>query len=253
MTEKELHAIIQSLIYLGLNPGQELNLDDSGAMICASTLPFTNRAYIAHADTKTLNTLNAYFGNTPHTLWAVANNQELKQFILDSHKYLYATQFPVMIADVTSITCDDLPKGVFIKQAVSDEEVAVWINLVSQIYGSDKNEFTKFITYLRNCPASSDILLFTVFVNDVPAATSMLINHPKAAELHWVGTIPEFRGKGLGKLVSAYPYHDKGRLRSSTAALFASPMGKSLYEKIGFRVVALVDVYKMNPSPMNNI
>jgi len=54
-----------------------------------------------------------------------------------------------------------------------------------------------------------------------------------------LGTIPAYRKRGLGFAVSRHALVEAKKNGYKTALLFASVMGKPLYEKIGFREYAL--------------
>jgi ribosomal protein S18 acetylase RimI-like enzyme len=54
----------------------------------------------------------------------------------------------------------------------------------------------------------------------------------------WVGTLPAFRRRGLGELVTRAATNAAFDLGADIVALEASPMGLPLYEKMGFEIVA---------------
>jgi GNAT superfamily N-acetyltransferase len=85
---------------------------------------------------------------------------------------------------------------------------------------------------------------FVAYLNGVPSAASFLILHGDVATLHRVGTVPEARGRGLGKVVSSYPLQGLKQDGVKLVALLATDEGRAVYEKIGFKSLEQLDLYK---------
>ena len=71
-------------------------------------------------------------------------------------------------------------------------------------------------------------------VDDTPAAASSLWCAAGVAGLYNVGTLPAFRGRGLGRAVSLAAMADGRDLGYRVGVLQASAMGEPVYAKIGF-------------------
>jgi ribosomal protein S18 acetylase RimI-like enzyme len=59
----------------------------------------------------------------------------------------------------------------------------------------------------------------------------------------WVGTLPPFRRRGLGELVTRAATNAAFELGADIVALEASPMGLALYEKMGYETVGIDRVW----------
>jgi GNAT superfamily N-acetyltransferase len=70
-----------------------------------------------------------------------------------------------------------------------------------------------------------------------PIATAMVYESHGVAGVQWVGTVPSARALGLGTLVTTYVTNlafDRG---ASSVNLQASPMGESVYLRLGFETI----------------
>jgi ribosomal protein S18 acetylase RimI-like enzyme len=67
-----------------------------------------------------------------------------------------------------------------------------------------------------------------------PVATNMLFNGGGVASVYAVGTVPAFRGKGIGGAITLRPLLDAREMGYRHAVLFSTEMGVGAYERIGF-------------------
>jgi ribosomal protein S18 acetylase RimI-like enzyme len=78
---------------------------------------------------------------------------------------------------------------------------------------------------------------FLAYLDGEPAGIAMTIVSHGVAGIYWVGTTDEARGRGLGWTMTATAVNAGFDLGAEVASLQASPMGKSLYRKMGFETV----------------
>jgi GNAT superfamily N-acetyltransferase len=70
-----------------------------------------------------------------------------------------------------------------------------------------------------------------------PIATALVYESDGVAGIQWVGTVPSARTRGLGSLVTTYVTNlafDRG---ASSVNLQASPMGESVYLRLGYETI----------------
>ena len=85
--------------------------------------------------------------------------------------------------------------------------------------------------------------------DDRPLATAMVYESDGVASLQWVGTVPAARGTGLGALVTVMVTNlafDRG---ASSCSLQASPMGASVYQRLGYETMYHYEEYVRWPKP----
>jgi GNAT superfamily N-acetyltransferase len=85
----------------------------------------------------------------------------------------------------------------------------------------------------RDHPAVS---MFVGYADGRPASTSCLITTGPVAGVYWVSTLEDFRGCGFGAAISAHAIRVGQSLGCNMATLQASPMGRTVYERMGFEV-----------------
>ena len=87
---------------------------------------------------------------------------------------------------------------------------------------------------------------FLGYWKEIPVATGVFIVKDDNAFIHWIGALPEYRRKGIGGVITNEPLHFFKKNGVKNAFLFASNMGKPLYEKLGFTIIGQTDAYKTN-------
>ena len=71
----------------------------------------------------------------------------------------------------------------------------------------------------------------------------MAIYHDEVMGLHWVGTLPEFRGKGLATTICHVMLEDGKQAGYTQAILLGNPPAKSMYNRMGFKEYAMYQIY----------
>jgi predicted acetyltransferase len=74
-----------------------------------------------------------------------------------------------------------------------------------------------------------------------------IVSHGVAG-IYWVGSLEQARGKGLGRAVTAAATNAGFELGAEIASLQASPMGKPIYEAMGYETVFDYRLF-MSPAP----
>jgi GNAT superfamily N-acetyltransferase len=78
--------------------------------------------------------------------------------------------------------------------------------------------------------------MFLGYAGERPVSTSCLIRTGPVAGVYWVSTLEEFRGRGFGAAISAHALRVGRSYGCDMATLQASPMGRPVYERMGFEV-----------------
>lgn len=65
------------------------------------------------------------------------------------------------------------------------------------------------------------------------------------AGLHMIGTVPEGRGKGIGSKMTQFLLLKAKEKGVANVVLHASAMGKSIYEKLGFKAYGNLETFKV--------
>jgi ribosomal protein S18 acetylase RimI-like enzyme len=76
------------------------------------------------------------------------------------------------------------------------------------------------------------------YVDGQPVAASQLSMTGDVAGIYYVATLKEFRGRGFGEAMTWRAIQDGAKAGCDVAILQASDMGRPIYERMGFRLVA---------------
>jgi GNAT superfamily N-acetyltransferase len=79
-----------------------------------------------------------------------------------------------------------------------------------------------------------NVAAFVARVDGEPVSIAMTIVSHGVAGIYWVGSLEAARGKGLGRAVAAAATNAGFALGAEIASLQASPMGKPIYEAMGY-------------------
>lgn len=80
--------------------------------------------------------------------------------------------------------------------------------------------------------------VFLGSVDGEPAATSALLVTGDVAGVYWVATLAKFRRRGFGEAITWHAVREGVASGCRVATLQASDMGRPIYERMGFRLVA---------------
>ena len=90
---------------------------------------------------------------------------------------------------------------------------------------------------------SPDTAAFVVRERGEPASAAMTIVRDGVAWIGWVATLPNARGRGLGKLATSAATRGGFALGGRCASLEATKMGAPVYRKLGYREVLRYRTY----------
>jgi GNAT superfamily N-acetyltransferase len=93
---------------------------------------------------------------------------------------------------------------------------------------------------------AENVVAFIAYLDGEPVSIAMTIVNHGVAGVYWVGSLEQARGRGLGRAVTAAATNAGFALGAELASLQASPMGKPIYEAMGYET--LFD-YKLLMSP----
>ena len=90
---------------------------------------------------------------------------------------------------------------------------------------------------------NSNIALFVAFLEGRPVGSAMAYRSDRAGGIYAVGTVESARRRGVGSAVTWAAVEYIRQLGHNVAVLQSSPMGLSVYERMGFRTVVEYAVF----------
>ena len=195
-------------------------------------LPFFNGLVGAPSDSEVIDELLERFDDVP-VIWVVPPPGDITADL--ERRGFEVELLPGMTIDLAAMSPPVLPRGVEIR-AVDDEpallETATEVAFTTT--GCPPSAVPPMIDTLARTDDRARFTTFLATVDGVPAAASALVVSDEMAGIYNVGTLPEFRRRGLGALVSVAALV-AGKARGCTiGGLQASQQAESVYRAIGF-------------------
>jgi len=151
-----------------------------------------------------------------------------------------------MATDLKNFKNIDIEEGDLEITEINDKEgLEIWADTVSKGFGVPEEileEYKKTFINLevnRNKPYT----LYLATKDGVPVGTTVLYIDNGEAGLYWISTIPEARKQGIANTLINYVLKKAALEECHMAILQATPIGKPVYEKLGFREHCYFNIY----------
>jgi ribosomal protein S18 acetylase RimI-like enzyme len=141
------------------------------------------------------------------------------------------------------------PAGVELRRVCSHDDAAQYWQVAIESY-ADIGFPPEIFAFYENheCLWADGTAAFLAHVDGRPAGISMTIVSHGVAGIYWVGCAAEARGSGLGSTMTAAALDAGFAMGAASASLQASPMGESLYRRMGFETIYDYRLY-LCPAP----
>ena len=198
-----------------------------------------NRFTLADADQVIEETLADYrAAGTKAVMWWVGGQTQPPEIgaKLEQHGFEKAYDSPAMAVDLHHMDeTTTRPPNFRITAVTSETDVRVWATTFATSFNQPTAVGDAWHdTTLRRGLDHAPWTLYLGWLDDVPVATGMLFYGAGIAGIYGIGTLPDARGKGIGKAITLRPLLDARAAGCHIGALFASPSGYPIYQRIGF-------------------
>jgi len=160
---------------------------------------------------------------------------------LASAGYRTMIALPGMIVE-QPLPPQDHPAGVTVRRVETDADRERWVtaNLTGFAADDDDRGAVRSAFSTIDSLVGGPIAGFVAEADGRPVGASMVfVDEPTGIGIvGWVGTVPEYRRRGIGDAVTRAATNAGFALGARLVSLQASPMGLPLYEKLGYRTVA---------------
>jgi GNAT superfamily N-acetyltransferase len=95
---------------------------------------------------------------------------------------------------------------------------------------------------------AENVVAFLALLDGEPVGIAMTMVSHGVAGIYWVGSLEQARGKGIGRAVTVAATNAGFDLGADVASLQASPMGKPIYEAMGYETAFEYQMW-MSPAP----
>lgn len=166
---------------------------------------------------------------------------------LETHGMTYRGEGPGMSADLTALPeGTPMPPDFAVERVRNVVSLMEWVRTNEAAYGAAAQPMD--LTYLQLESAlgfgpEHPYRRYLGRLNGLPVATSALFLGAGVAGLYGVASLPEIRGRGIGAALSLAALRDARALGYRLAVLESSPLGYSVYQRLGFHEICRLRSY----------
>jgi ribosomal protein S18 acetylase RimI-like enzyme len=161
-----------------------------------------------------------------------------------AHGLQHSGTLPVMVLSPLQAN-EEGPASIEIEEVRDPEMLSHHLEVVAAAFGWPLDLGQRFIP--RRLLDAQGAQFFIGYVDGQPVAAAQLIMTPRTAGIYHAATLEPFRRRDFGTTMTLHVLRMGAAARCQVAILQASEMGRSLYERMGFRTVAAYRTY-MRPA-----
>ncbi len=141
------------------------------------------------------------------------------------------------------------PAGLTIREIQNREDLRAWIDVFRIGFETPEvaaNFFHNAMSYIGLGPGLR-YKHYLGLCKDEPVACSSVYLGDGDAGIYNVVTLPDFRGRGIGSVMTQRPVRVAEEQGLRIGVLHASAMGRPVYERLGFREYCRLEIYLWEP------
>ena len=152
---------------------------------------------------------------------------------------------PGMAIDLDYLPALELPSGASARFVTDEDGMRDSMMIAGAGFGMPDELLSPLMGLLAPVVhgATESIRIAVLSLDARPAATALVATQGELAGIYSVATVPESRGRGLGRAATLAVLHDARDRGASTAVLESTEMGYPVYRGIGFRDLGDFRVY----------
>jgi len=164
--------------------------------------------------------------------------------LLEERGFKLAEEMPAMAINLQDMTGATLDEGYTFRQVDPDDH-DIWVDAFARGYELPQ-EFAERLGpgYVESITdGTENHRHYLVYHGDRPVSTSLDVIRNGIVEVYCISTLPEYRGRGLAKYVTAEPLRIASEEGYKTAFLQASLQGAPVYRNLGFDTFGVLPLY----------
>ncbi len=158
---------------------------------------------------------------------------------------------PCMAADLNdSVLEKQIPNNVAISLVKNKNDLLIWADISFHGFEMPQRAREQYGAFVSSFDLGSQApqKLFLAYFNGKPVATSLLFVHNNTAGIYYVSTLPAYRNKGLGLLITLAAMQAAKKSGFKNVILQATPLGAKVYKQAGFKEYCHADIYRFKTS-----
>ncbi len=163
--------------------------------------------------------------------------------LLDEKNLTVRTDMPGMVLDPIPAACPAAPSDLEIKPVTEPHEIDRYLSTGAAGFGLPTDYFDLWASGLlaESVLPSPPWAGYLGYSGGEPVATSLRVTTGRIAGIYFVSTLPDFRSRGFGTAMTWRAAVDGTKEGCRMSYLQSSPMGRPVYERMGYR---LIDEYQ---------
>ncbi|HPT72305.1 MAG TPA: GNAT family N-acetyltransferase [Candidatus Cloacimonadota bacterium] len=182
----------------------------------------------------------------PYYWWVGKHRNPNISDLLEESGFEHIADLPVMVVSLEKLPTDIQLSNIRIKTVETMEEFEDWIMISEQCVELEGQAVTEYWDYNRKYDYE-DIQtqeFFLGYWDGIPVASCTTFKNEDIAVFYFIATLPEYRSKGIGRAITLHAMKKARDEGYHVGGLQATPMGLSLYEKLGFETISYEYIYK---------
>jgi predicted GNAT family acetyltransferase len=171
---------------------------------------------------------------------------------LIEHGFTFGADEPGMAADLSALVDHPAPTGFTVSRVRNEHDLAEWIVTLASGFGEGPHEANWAGAMYRKIGFGDDApsRLYVGRIDGKPVATASCWFAAGVAGVYFVYTVESMRRRGIGAAITVEALKDARSLGYRIGVLGSSPMGQSVYARIGFREYCSIAIYEWRlPAP----
>jgi GNAT superfamily N-acetyltransferase len=158
---------------------------------------------------------------------------------------------PCMAADLNDSALEKkIPNNITISSVKDKNDLLIWEDISFHGFEMPQRAREQYGAFVSSFDLGGQLpqRLFLAYFDDKPVATSLLFVHNNTAGIYYVSTLPAYRNKGLGLLITLAAMQAAKQSGFKNIILQASPLGVNVYKQAGFKEYCHADIYRFKTS-----
>lgn len=160
---------------------------------------------------------------------------------------VHGAPIPGMAIDLETLEAPDFPSHIRVEEVTDQDTLKVCSRTAADGFQLPPEATDGYMNFVESYGYGPNRRWFLGYLNERAAAVALVVLHEQVAAVYCVATLPEMRGKGLGKAVTLAAIWSAKAAGHKVAVLEASEMGQPVYRKLGFRELCTLRTMTWTP------
>ncbi len=170
--------------------------------------------------------------------WILTPDQD--STLLSQAGFMNPIAFPEMLLPITTYQPISIASNIRTHVVTTENDLGQWAMLAAETFGFPIDDIQAFARPLMK---HAGYILFLTYYDDCPVATSLVFCGKTVAGVYAMGVQASFRRKGVGRAALQACLQKAKDKNMTDVVLYASELGRPLYESSGFQVTTMLQEY----------